>query len=323
MRSYKLALIFATVVSSAFLVACSSASPNATAMPPGLEIPSTSRTSNAQTTARGVADHVGSKQFIYVSQYDYPYEVNVFSKARPYGLVRTITDDVDSPYSLALDAKGDLFVTDQNTVEEYANGGSIPTFTYSTDLAGPDGLSCSAVDSSGDVYVCDDSDDEIVVFPPQQNSPSRFISLPGAPYGVAVDSHDDLYVGWDETSYGAQVYEYAPGSSSPKNLNLRIAGSVILGMALDSYGNIALSEGNTAQLALYPSGSQDPTVTIRYPYAIGEVAIDPEQNKLYLTTGPNASQVQIYDYNADQLSLRKVGSLRCPYQGCVGVAAGP
>lgn len=325
MRNNTLASSLAFIVATVLLAACSGLSSNAIGTPvaPAFERSGAEGGSIAKASAENAGVPASepprrAAQFIYVSD-SVSNVVNVFTKSSPYGKVRAITDDVDTPRGLALDANGNLFVTDQNKVEEYHRGGSAPIFAYSKDLSD---LSAAAVDSAGNVYVCDNGDDEVAVFPRRKNNPSRFISLPGTPLAVAIDSHDNLYVDWTETSYGTRIYEYASGSKNPKDLHLNVGGKVSEGIAVDSYGNIALSTQDPGQLALYPSGSQNATVTVSYPYSVYNVALDRQQNKLYLAGGYNTAEtVQIFDYNAKSLRIKSIGSVPCE-EDCWGVAVG-
>lgn len=82
--------------------------------------------------------------------------------------VATITSGVDEPYSTALDAAGDLWVSDYGSgkITEYAapvHTGEAPSVTLSTGLSSPSSL---AFDDAGNLYVTDDSNETVVMFSP-------------------------------------------------------------------------------------------------------------------------------------------------------------
>jgi len=90
-----------------------------------------------------------------------------------------------------------------------------------TGIVGP-GL---AVDGGGNMYVSSYDNDEVAVFAPGSENPTRIIS--GGEQDLAVTRDGTLYA-----MTGAGVEEYRPGSSSPDNIINEPGGNVGFGVAI-------------------------------------------------------------------------------------------
>ena len=116
------------------------------------------------------------KERLYVSSYKLNYVDIYCMKGKNQAPIGKITDGINGPEGLAVDAKGNLYVTNTpgNDVTEYARGSTTPKFTYSAELGDPAGV---AVDTSRNVYVTNLSPASLTVFrssriPPQRRSPT-------------------------------------------------------------------------------------------------------------------------------------------------------
>jgi secreted PhoX family phosphatase len=204
------------------------------------------------------------------------------------------SDSLGSPCGLAFDSSGDLWVANESagTVVEYTpgqlvSGAPIPTVTIASpgfpgSLGGPCGL---AFDSSGDLWVANESANTVVDYTPGQlvtgsPVPSATIraevagtgssaSLSG-PRDLTFDASGDLWVANEE---GDDLVEFAPdqlesGSPVPRATisSGRANGlSVPLGLAFDVSGDLWVTNEEGDDLVEYTpdqlvSGSPDPRV---------------------------------------------------------------
>ncbi|HEY2473726.1 MAG TPA: hypothetical protein VGI19_02900, partial [Candidatus Cybelea sp.] len=113
--------------------------------------------------------------------------------------IGAVTNGVDGPWSLAVDASENLYVgnADNSTVTVYARGGKTP-FETLTGAGDPVGV---AVARDGTVFVANygagnpPSDASILVYKEGQTTPSQTIPIADGsyPFGLAVDSSGDLF----------------------------------------------------------------------------------------------------------------------------------
>ena len=131
---------------------------------------------------------------------------------------------LESPYGLAFDGSGDLWVSDieASTVVGYtpsqlvSSGAPTPAVTISANANSIDAPSGVAFDASGDLWVTNTSANTLVEFAPSQlassgaPTPAVTISSTGSsldgPYSLALDAAGDL---WVPNAGGASIVEYA------------------------------------------------------------------------------------------------------------------
>ncbi|MGA8661513.1 MAG: hypothetical protein WB644_04355, partial [Candidatus Cybelea sp.] len=110
---------------------------------------------------------------------------------------RMITDGVSEPLYCAIDAKGNLWVTNAGgpNVTEYLKGSGKPHTVIASGLTDPEGV---AIDRSGNLYVGNGPgavQQNVQVYAPGSKTPSRTITNGvTSPTGLAVDSSEILYV---------------------------------------------------------------------------------------------------------------------------------
>jgi sugar lactone lactonase YvrE len=134
------------------------------------------------------------------------FSLSLASKAQSVsftGGISSVGSGVGSPYGVAVDSKGDVFVADWDAgaVEEIVavNGQVSSTSTVVTIKSRFNNLRGVAVDASGDIFVAAGSDGvkEIVAVDGQASSASSVVQVGSGfvnPQGVAVDASGDVFV---------------------------------------------------------------------------------------------------------------------------------
>ncbi len=196
--------------------------------------------------------------------------------ARVYGRLARL----NQPMSIALDAPGNVYVTNANSVNVYAAGSFGHNDRPARHIAGgktgldyPWGV---AVDQSGDIYVANDGSrsfrlDSITVYGPAGTGDLKPIrEIRGLktglvrPSGIAVDSSGDLYVANANNAGGpGTIAVYAPGANgnalpikSIGGYNTQL-GYSITGLAFDASGNlyVANDDAGSESITIYASGA--------------------------------------------------------------------
>ena len=111
---------------------------------------------------------------------------------------------LSSPWAMAFDASGNLFVADRSlaAVSEFAPGSTTPTATL-TGLSNPQGL---VFDSSGNLFVANEGNGTVSEFAPASTTPTATLTGLSYPVALAFDSSGNLYVA-NET--GTTVSKFA------------------------------------------------------------------------------------------------------------------
>jgi sugar lactone lactonase YvrE len=162
--------------------------------------------------------------------------------------VATLGSGFSNPYSMAVDAAGNVFVADftNNAVKEIeAVNGTIPANPTIRTLGGgfnqPTGV---AVDGAGNVYVADYGSGNLYVMVavggsiPTSN-PQTLGLYNGNPLGVAVDGLGNIY--FTDSQYG--VLEMFPGSFNTTELSGTYSNPQ--GIAVDGFGNVFVADYGT------------------------------------------------------------------------------
>jgi sugar lactone lactonase YvrE len=185
--------------------------------------------------------------------------------------VNTVGSGFSGPYGVAVDGKGNVFVGDDgsDTVYEIVAGtngnaagivsstSTVKMITARGQIVGPGNV---AVDGRGDVFVTSANGDtpvyELVAGtngnpPGIVSSTSQVVSVGSsfaAPFGVAVDSHGDVFVA---DNYADAAYEIVAGTngnppgvvSSTSTVNTVGSGfGSLLGIAVDGSGNVFVGD---------------------------------------------------------------------------------
>ena len=218
-----------------------------------------------------VADSSANKVFVY------PAGSNGNGAPSPTTISTTMTTGLGWPQGIALDSSGKIYVTDDG----FSGGGPGSVFVYpagsnanaaltatisgnNTGLSYPQGI---ALDSSGNIYVADESATSVFVYSAGSKgnvAPTATISGSDTnldtPEGIALDSSRNIYVaddGDDSCDGTESVYVYSAGSNSNAAPSATISGGSTglcypYGIALDSSGNIYVADEGAASVFVYP-----------------------------------------------------------------------
>jgi hypothetical protein len=189
--------------------------------------------------------------------------------------IGTIVNGISQPAGIAVDSAGSLYVANMgdNTVTEYAPGHLSPSTTFSQGVSTPQGV---AVGSDGIVYIANETGSPsgtgtVTEYPAGSTSPSATIAQAGMyAFAVGLDASNNLYVSWfDLSSYGIQIYKYAPGSTQGTNLNLDLPQNVfpVFAIAFDNAGALviaveSLDHNPPKYIEVFPQGATEPSKKI-------------------------------------------------------------
>ncbi len=278
-------------IAAPLLSACSGAS----STPPL----SSSSLQSSPDFARAPRAKKNCKSRLYVSSYKLDYVAIYCTKGTNQAPIGKITDGIDGPEGAAVDAKGNLYVTNtsNNTVTEYAPGGTKPSFTYSADLNYPAGV---AVDGQQNVYVTNLTPGSLVVFAQGSNTPSEDLTGLMYPIDVALDASGDAYVTVYTAGYGnGNVIRYKAGSTKAKNLG--IVTDAPGGITLDKSGDIVTADQRLPGVLVFPPGKTSPSET----FATNALDPDPvalDRSELQAYVGDAVGNaVYVYDYSSGKL----------------------
>lgn len=284
MTSCETTLALASLVA---LAACASSTPVYPAVPASALRASASKGSDGDLF---VSNFYKSQVLIYPAGENDPY---------PTG---SVTDGVSYPYNLAVDKHGTLYVqNNNNTVTVYPEGSTSSSETLTEPQEGYGTGICVTVGSDETVYTVDHLVGQIYVFKKGDTSPSTTLYASHA-FGVALDSRNDLYVGWAQNSSGgpARVDEFKHGSTRGKDLGIEVKYEG--GLAVDKDDNLLVGDQGNRVIDVFKKGATTPFRTIStypaYPY---QFAFDRNDKYLYLVSGTPA-EVYVYDYKKGKLA---------------------
>ena len=236
---------------------------------------------------------LGQPQFVAIDKNGNIYVTNecnatvtIYAKgsngnAAPTAVIGGSNTGILEPEGIALDANENIYVggldtNDQGSVFVFPALGSstgllneAPIATIkgaNTGLVSPAGI---AVDSTGNIYLADDGDESVTVFPALGGSTGTLNEAPTAtihgtnsgldfPFSLALDSNRNIYVAEESAS---TVFVFPALGSSTGLLDesplASIAGSntdlvVPAGIALDSSDNIYVGDAGSSSVTVYP-----------------------------------------------------------------------
>jgi len=214
----------------------------------------------------------------------------------------TLGSGFNLPAGVAVDARGDVFIGDQNNnvVKEIPAGTSTPVI-IATGFSTPDGV---AVDAQGNVYVADNVHQAVKKIPFVSGSYGTPVVIGPdhtyfQPFDVAVDSKGNVYVAdrgngtiEEIPVNGGATFVVGSGFTSPT------------GVSVDAYGNVYVADNGNNTIKKIPAGGGTP-VTIGSgfsgPY---KAAVDGSGN-VFVTDNGNK---MVKEIPADGSAIRTVGS---------------
>jgi sugar lactone lactonase YvrE len=173
------------------------------------------------------------------------------------------------PSAVAVDAAGDVFITDQNTgsISELVAGATSLVVIH-TGLAAPEGI---AVDSTGNLYVSQQGSVSLTVYPVGGGNPTTLGTGLNQPIGLTLDGLGNIYV----ADSGHSLVKKIAISNGAVTL-VGTGWSKPSGVALDAAGNLYVADQNTYSVVKVATNAVQSTVM--YPlYAYG-VAVNPSGN---------------------------------------------
>lgn len=257
------------------------------------------------------------KDVVYVSSYRLNYVAVYCAKGHNQVPLRKITDGISGPEGASVDKHGNFYVanTTENTVAEYARGGSKPIFTYSSGMSYPGSV---AVDAQQNVYVTNLTPGSVEVFAQKSNTPKLTISSVPYPIDLALDRKGDVYVTTYTASFAnGEIIEYPPGSTQGTNLGIATKGPG--GIVLDSSGDIVTADQSLPGVLVFPPGKTSPSQTF------AQNALDPDPvrfaptEKTVYVGDSVGNAVYVYDYPSGKM----IDTITDGIDGPNGVAADP
>jgi hypothetical protein len=169
-----------------------------------------------------------------------------------------------------------------------------PEGSISNGMNYPVGL---AVDKKGTLYVSNEGNSTITIYPAGQSTPSLTISTGlDYNYGVAVDSKGDVFA----TNLGNDtVVGYKAGATSPfETIDFTTFGQPV-GLAADSKDNVWVACDSTNAIYMIPAGSSKPQNS-NFSDVTGPIGISfGEHDVTYVANfGAKPSAVEIYTYGS-------------------------
>jgi DNA-binding beta-propeller fold protein YncE len=324
---------YATLASVALLAACSGNQLTNVA-------PSSSGATDAATQVRtlataGVAkprahggwilpDKKHKKGVVYVSDIDTnAVEIYPAKGANP-APIGEITDGINTPDGLGVDAKGNLYVPNAgaSNVTVYKPGTTSPFMSYSP---GPNPVFV-VIGKDGTVYIAQGIVGCIcvTVYGPQSTTPEYTIQLDntgGSPIGMTLDKKNNLYIALTN----ATVYEFAPGQTTGTNLGLSGLHNP-RGLAFDNKGDLLVADDplsfTTGFVDIYPPGKTSFSKQITVGPQPFEIAFGRHDALLYVANVSygNTGDVEILSAHK---GYTQVNELMQSLEQPIGVALSP
>jgi sugar lactone lactonase YvrE len=202
-------------------------------------------------------------------------------KVTPNGTETTVGGELEVPEAVAVDGAGNVYVADSEAAQVFKITPGGVQTTIGTGFSFPNGI---AVDGPGNLYVTDPFIDEVVKITPS-GTQSTVGGGYNTPAGVAVDSAGNVYVA---DTFNQEVFKVTPGGTQTAVGNSLMSPAAV---AVDAAGDVYIvDDGTDAVYSVAPSGKQT-TVTTGLDVPDG-VAVDGAGN-LYVADTFSERAVEI------------------------------
>ncbi len=285
MHAHRLLGALSLVAGSAVAAGCSS---GAHALPPASSVPALSGTRSGWLSPEATR---GGQLFVA----DQPNQrVAIFSQ-KTGASTGQITDAIAGPDGLYIDPSGTLYVCNfgAGTVTEYPKGQT----THSKTLTGTIGPKYVVAGRDGTVYVSDFGDgshSNLYEYAGGSTTPTTTIPFATFPAGVALDTHNKVYVAYnDSTNTDIEVLKFRPGSTRGKNLGIHIKNGNAGGLAFDKKGDLLLDDQSLPGVDVFPPGATTPSQQIKGFNLAYQIALNQRNSHLFVSDpfGPSVAEV--------------------------------
>jgi hypothetical protein len=231
-----------------------------------------------------------------------------------------ITDAIAGPDGLYVDQSGTLYVCNfgAGTVTEYPKG----QVTHSKTLTGTIGPKYVVAGRDGTVYVSDfgnGSNSNLYEYANGSTTPTTTIPFATYPAGVALDTHNKLYVAYhDSTNNDIEVLKFKPGSTSGRTLGIHIKYDNPGALTFDNKGDLLLADQSVAAVDVFPSGAKTPSKQITGFSLAYQIALNHKDTHLFVSE-PFVPSVAEVAYP----SGKPIQSFSSGLAGAYGVATSP
>lgn len=231
-----------------------------------------------------------------------------------------ITDAIAGPDGLYIDPSGTLYVCNfgAGTVTEYPKG----QVTHSKTLTGTIGPKYVVAGRDGTVYVSDfgnGSKSNLYEYAHGSTTPTTTIPFATYPAGVALDTHNKLYVAYnDSTNNDVEVLKFTPGSINGRNLGIHLKYSNAGGLTFDNKGDLLLDDQSMAAVDIFPPGAKTPSQQIKGFSLAYQIALNHRDTHLFVSDPFGASVAEVA-----YPSGKPIRTFSSGLSGAFGVATSP
>jgi sugar lactone lactonase YvrE len=206
-----------------------------------------------------------------------------------------ITDAIAGPDGLYIDHSGTLYVCNfsAGTVTEYPKGQT----THSKTLTGTIGPKYVVAGRDGTVYVSDfgdGSNSNLYEYANGSTTPTTTIPFTTYPAGIALDTHNKLYVAYnDSTNSDIEVLKFTPGSTKGKNLGIHVIYGNAGGLTFDKNRDLLLDDQALPGVDVFPPGATSPSQQITGFSLAYQIALNRKDTDLFVSDpfGPSVAEV--------------------------------
>jgi hypothetical protein len=243
-----------------------------------------------------------SKRLLYACSYLGASVEVLKQKGENQQPIGEITDGINGASSLFTDQQGNLYVGNWfgGNITVYPRGSILPSET----LNGSDNPDSLVVGLDGTVYVANYSQGgslgpgSVAKYPKGQTKPKTILQFePNEfPTGLALDSHNNLFIAFEKGASNGGVLEMKSGKSKAENIGIRrLTGAA--GLAIDRNDNLLVvnqdlvfgSGPSKAAIYVYRPGQHSPSETILPPpndlsRDFYNVALDLSNKEMWVST---------------------------------------